>query len=198
MGFMALFTMGTGGHYITMLYADWSISTSHDPLPSSCHSERCYGIHLQPTHLLLCDETLPIIKQCKVWRCGVLIEATWHHNCHFIGHDLPVKTVKIVPLSIWHCTVVMTLKADIPLFSIRKLHINDSNRNGTKHYHSTSLDIMSPIYHVKTIVVSLIAGIPPHTHTLCSLKTHDDIIFIVGLWGQSGARLPCLGPSGAV
>ena len=34
------FTMGTGGHYITMLPADWSISTSHDPLPSSCHSEK--------------------------------------------------------------------------------------------------------------------------------------------------------------
>jgi len=42
---MALFTMGTGGHYITMLPADWSIPTSHDPLPSSCHNERCYGIH---------------------------------------------------------------------------------------------------------------------------------------------------------
>ena len=29
--------MGTGVHYITMLPADWS---SHDPLPSSCHSEK--------------------------------------------------------------------------------------------------------------------------------------------------------------
>ena len=37
---MAHFTMGTGGRYITMLTADWSISTSHDPLPSSCHSEK--------------------------------------------------------------------------------------------------------------------------------------------------------------
>ena len=37
---MALFTMGTGGHYITMQPADWSIFTSHDPLPSSCHSEK--------------------------------------------------------------------------------------------------------------------------------------------------------------
>jgi len=27
---MALFTMGTGGHYITMLPADWLISTLHD------------------------------------------------------------------------------------------------------------------------------------------------------------------------
>jgi len=27
---MALFTMGTGGHYITMLPGDWSIHTSHD------------------------------------------------------------------------------------------------------------------------------------------------------------------------
>ena len=38
MVFMVLFTMGTGGHYITMLPADWSISTSYDPLPFSCHS----------------------------------------------------------------------------------------------------------------------------------------------------------------
>ena len=29
MGFMALFAMGTGGHYITMMPADWSISTQH-------------------------------------------------------------------------------------------------------------------------------------------------------------------------
>ena len=27
--------LGTGGHYIIMLPPDWSISTSHDPLPSS-------------------------------------------------------------------------------------------------------------------------------------------------------------------
>ena len=40
MDLMALFTMGTGGHYITTLPADWSISTSQDPLPSSCHSEK--------------------------------------------------------------------------------------------------------------------------------------------------------------
>jgi len=30
MDFIALLTMGTGVHYITMLHADWSISTSHD------------------------------------------------------------------------------------------------------------------------------------------------------------------------
>jgi len=30
-GFHGTFTMGTGGHYITMLPAYWSISTSHDP-----------------------------------------------------------------------------------------------------------------------------------------------------------------------
>ena len=40
MDFMALFTMETGGHYITMLPADWSASTSHDPLTSNCHSEK--------------------------------------------------------------------------------------------------------------------------------------------------------------
>jgi len=40
MDFMAHFTMGTGGHYITMLLADWSISTSHVPSPSSCHSKK--------------------------------------------------------------------------------------------------------------------------------------------------------------
>jgi len=37
---MAHFTMGTGGHCITMLPADWSIFTSHDPLPSSFHSKK--------------------------------------------------------------------------------------------------------------------------------------------------------------
>jgi len=31
MDFVALFTMGTVGHYITMLPADCSIPTSHDP-----------------------------------------------------------------------------------------------------------------------------------------------------------------------
>jgi len=40
MDFMAHFTMGTGGHCITMLPADWSIFTSHDPLPSSFHSKK--------------------------------------------------------------------------------------------------------------------------------------------------------------
>jgi len=40
MDFMVHFTMGTGGHYITMLPANWSISTSHDPLPSSCYSKK--------------------------------------------------------------------------------------------------------------------------------------------------------------
>jgi len=34
-GYHGTFTMGTGGHHITMLSADWSICTSHDPLPSS-------------------------------------------------------------------------------------------------------------------------------------------------------------------
>ena len=37
---MAHFTIGTGGHYIIILPADWSISTSHDPLHSGCHSEK--------------------------------------------------------------------------------------------------------------------------------------------------------------
>ena len=32
--------MGTGRHYITMLPADCSVSTSHDPFLSSCHSEK--------------------------------------------------------------------------------------------------------------------------------------------------------------
>jgi len=58
---MAHFTMGTGGHYTTMLPADWSIYTSHDPLPSSYHSKRMLwnpsiGAHgtwqYQPTDML--------------------------------------------------------------------------------------------------------------------------------------------------
>jgi len=47
------FTMGTGGHYITMLTADWSISTSHDPLPSSCHSKKMLW---NPSHVYWMEE----------------------------------------------------------------------------------------------------------------------------------------------
>jgi len=46
MDFIALFTLGTEGHYITMLPADWWLSMSHDLLPSSFYGEKCYGIHL--------------------------------------------------------------------------------------------------------------------------------------------------------
>ena len=55
--FMAHFTMGIRGHYITMLPVDWSIYTSHDPLPSSCHSEKMlwnpsmYNIPLYPVYM---------------------------------------------------------------------------------------------------------------------------------------------------
>jgi len=52
MDFMALFTMETGGHYITMLPADWSASTSHDPLTSNCHSEKIH-LYIGVVHLVL-------------------------------------------------------------------------------------------------------------------------------------------------
>jgi len=32
-----------------MLHDCWSISTLHDPFPSSSHGEKCYGIHLYLT-----------------------------------------------------------------------------------------------------------------------------------------------------
>ena len=41
--FHGTFTMGTGGHYIIMLPAGGSISTSHGPLASSFHGKECYG-----------------------------------------------------------------------------------------------------------------------------------------------------------
>ena len=54
MDIMAYFTMGTGGHYITMLVADWSISASHDSSPSGCHSElMLWNPSIQPTYLLV-------------------------------------------------------------------------------------------------------------------------------------------------
>jgi len=49
MDFMALFVMGTGlsgGYYITMLPADWSISTPQTLCPLVATVKRCYGIHL--------------------------------------------------------------------------------------------------------------------------------------------------------
>jgi len=43
---MALFTMGTGGHYITMLPADRSTCTSHNVLALQFLWCKCYGVHL--------------------------------------------------------------------------------------------------------------------------------------------------------
>lgn len=45
MDFIASFNMGTGGHYITMMLADWSISTLHDLLPSSFYCENAMESH---------------------------------------------------------------------------------------------------------------------------------------------------------
>jgi len=65
--------MGTGGHYITMLPADWSIFTTHDPLTSSCHSKWCYRIHLywgstvQPSGMLCKDPFFQQKKEEKDW-----------------------------------------------------------------------------------------------------------------------------------
>jgi len=39
MDFPASINMGTGGHYITMMLADWSISTSHDIFALSFYCE---------------------------------------------------------------------------------------------------------------------------------------------------------------
>ena len=57
---MALFTMGTGGHYITMLPSDWSISTSQYPLPSSYHSEK-----------MLWNPSTVILGSIKLLSCSV-------------------------------------------------------------------------------------------------------------------------------
>jgi len=44
MDFMALFfTMETRGHYVTMLLADWSMSTSHDLFALQVYGKKWYG-----------------------------------------------------------------------------------------------------------------------------------------------------------
>ena len=66
MDFMAYFTMGTGGHYITMLPADWSISTSHDPLPSSYHSKKMlWNPSIAMSHHVLLLQLLSVILPIK-------------------------------------------------------------------------------------------------------------------------------------
>jgi len=56
MDFMALVTMGTGGHYITMLPADWSTSTSHNLFALQFTVVKCCGIYM---YLLASSACLP-------------------------------------------------------------------------------------------------------------------------------------------
>ena len=70
-GFMAHFTMGTGGHYITMLPADWSISTSHDHLPSSCHRKKMLWNPSIPNPQFTCVYVGELLCQrCQNWCIG--------------------------------------------------------------------------------------------------------------------------------
>ena len=91
---MEHFTMGTGGHYITMLPADWPISTSHDPLPSSCHSEKMLwnpSIRMLWTRLwtLVSNRDgdhsicrLPLIKDPPIFQCSHY--KLWNHGKHCV------------------------------------------------------------------------------------------------------------------
>jgi len=69
MDFMAHFTMGTGGHYITMLPADWSISTSNDPLPSSCYSKKM----LWNPSIVVSSVCVAYRYRCSAWRTSNLL-----------------------------------------------------------------------------------------------------------------------------
>ena len=72
---MEHFAMGTGGHYITMLPADWPISTSPDPLPSSCHSEKMlWNPSIRPHLFADCGK---LIKEL----CCVSDELVQEHQC---------------------------------------------------------------------------------------------------------------------
>jgi len=57
----------------TLLLADWLIPTSHDTLPSSFYDERCYGICLYTTDLII----VPIVLLSMQEVSGVIALATW-------------------------------------------------------------------------------------------------------------------------
>jgi len=95
---MALFTMGTGGNYITMLPADWSISRWHDPWPPVDIVKRCYGIRLYPLGI---QSHQPI--QCiTMWRTlvsdlGNRWTLTWFfQTAHIPGVSLHVHVYAFV------------------------------------------------------------------------------------------------------
>ena len=90
---MEHFTMETGGHYITMLPADWSISTSHDPLPSNYHSDKmlwnpsilllatrsALGLHLWPAPAKKWFLILSIPQTLNLWRLSCWLSPP---SCH--------------------------------------------------------------------------------------------------------------------
>ena len=76
--FMEHFTMGTGGHYITILPADWSISKSHDPLPSSSHSEKMLAaVNIQGRSLLHSE----LQGNGYIFRVETIQKVTSDHTC---------------------------------------------------------------------------------------------------------------------
>jgi len=99
MGFMVHFTMGTGGHYITMLPADWSISTSHDPLPSSYHSEK-----------MLWNPSIPQYQRCH----HALLYAGRNQYCPWSMHiQGAVKHIT------WNIMSIVTAPLNLSLGSYR-------------------------------------------------------------------------------
>jgi len=181
MGFMAFLTMGNGGHYITMLSADSSISTQHDPLPSSCHSEKMlwnpsiccsHGLGSHWTVIFAAWTLDSITKRLlTVWLCCIHLLTVWW-QAHFV---LDLIIYGRMPCgstpSLVH-RVKSTVKASIVYRSPHPAFVACSTKSGGKAWkdlshnacrcwrHLARLSLVSSRFHVCVIprVVSMLAS----------------------------------------
>ena len=79
MDFMAHFTIGTGGHYITMLPTDWS---SHDLLRLAVATvKRCYGIHIFLSISFICKHSFIVARGFQVVYIYILQLGVFANSC---------------------------------------------------------------------------------------------------------------------
>ena len=82
--------MGTGGHYITMLPADWSISKLHDPLPSGAivkdAMESIYTKEgVESLHILPCTSINVHVVNGQWLECSVVNGQSTENQCGMGG-----------------------------------------------------------------------------------------------------------------
>jgi len=147
--------MATGGHYITMLSADWSISTSHDPLPSSCHSKKM----LWNPSIACIGATTPCIH-------------TYKHSSHTHTHTPNTHTHMHTPHTLRHHT--HTTHTHIHLTHSHTHHTHPTPSHTHLHFvlalltRHIQLEVLR-LLHCKPLLVHVLLQPSTHVHKIAAL-----------------------------